>query len=401
MTATANITANVHANGEHRDMSVFQRLKPLLADYPKPCLSLYLPTFRAFPDSQQNPVKYRNALKDLKAKLEQRQRGGDFAALLQPFERLLDDQDFWRHPQDGIAVFGAPGFFHVEKFQRPVPPIVVVNDHLYIKPLVRVFQSDDAYQVLALDRREVKLYQGNRYVLDEVVMAPSVPRTIEAALGPNVHLQGVERQSGFAAGRGGQSGVAHHGHGSKKDEVGLDIERFFRVIDRAIFEAHSKPSELPLILAALPEYHTHFRSVSHNGFLLDQAIPGNADAMSRDELRDQAWRLVEPRYHARLQQIVDMYHAAKARSLATDDLTHAVEFATEGRVGTLIVQDDKRIAGYIDGRMPRRAVVNGDPAAGDILDDLSERVLKTGGQVIAAPLGSMPTQTGLAAIFRY
>jgi hypothetical protein len=51
--------------------------------------------------------------------------------------------------------------------------------------------------------------------------------------------------------------------------------------------------------------------------------------------------------------------------------------------------------------MPRRAVLRDDPNAGDILDDLAERVLKTGGQVIVAPKGSMPTATGLAAIFRY
>jgi hypothetical protein len=390
MSATANITANIHATGEHRDARIFQRLKQLLADYPAPCVSLYLPTYRSFPDSQQNLIQYRNALRELKAKLERSGYTGDGAAVLDPFERLLEDRDFWTHPRDGIAVFGAPDFFHVEKVQRPVLETVVVNNHLYISPLVRIFQSDDSYQILALDRKAIKLYQGNRYVLDEVVMAPSVPRTIEEALGPNVTRQGVERM--------GVQGV--HGHGSKKDETGIDIERFFRVVDRAICEAHSKPSELPLILAALPEYHTHFRAISHNGFLLDEGIHGNADALSLDALRQEAWKLMEPRYHKRLQQIIDMYHAAKARTLATDDLTHAVEFASDGRIGTLLIEADQRIPGHIEGGMPRHAAES-DEAAGDILDDLAERVLKTGGQVIVAPHASMPTGTGLAAIFRY
>ena len=400
MTAQANVNANVHATGEHRDQPMFQRLKRLLDIDAKPCLSLYMPTFRSFPDSQQNPVKYRNALKELKSKLEGKPDAGDYESLLGPFERLAEDSAFWAHPQDGLAVFGAPGFFHIEKVQRPVPEMVVVNDHLYLKPLVRVFQSEDSYQILALDRKEIKLYQGNRYVLDEIVMAPSVPRTIEEALGPDVKQQGVERQATHGAGKGGQTQM-HHGHGSKKDEVGVDIERFFRVIDRAICEAHSKPSELPLILAALPEYHTHFRNISKNPFLLDEAIHKNADSMTPEALREEAWKLMQPRYHARLQEILDMFHAQKARAMATDDLTHAVEFASEGRVGTLIVEADRRIPGHIEGKMPRRAVVRDDPAAGDILDDLAERVLKTGGQVIVAPLGSMPTDTGLAAIFRY
>jgi hypothetical protein len=398
---SANLDANVHATGQHKAVPAYQRLRPLLADRPGPCLSLYQPTYRAFPESQQNPVRYKNLLRELRSALQQRSRGQDHSALLQPFEQLLDDDRFWSHPQDGIAVFGAPGFFQVEKVQRPVSEQVVVNDHLYVRPLVRVFQSEDAYQILAVDRESVSMYQGNRYVVDAIVMAPSVPRTIEEALGERVVLQGTHMQGSSGPGRPGVPGAgAFHGHGSKAEEPHVDTERFFRVVDRAVLEAHTKASELPLILAALPEYHSVFRAVSHNAWLLEDGIQKHPSAMRADELRDAAWRLMEPRYHKRLQALLDAYHAARARGLASDDLTHALEFATDGRVGTLLVEADRRIPGHVDGRMPRFADRN-DPAVGDILDDLAERVLKTGGQVIAAPLGSMPTDKGLAAVFRY
>jgi len=398
---SANLTANVHATGRHKDVPLFQRLKPLLADYPSPCLSLYHETQRAFPGSQQNTVQYRNLLKELKSALQQKHPGLDANPLIEPFERLAEDEDFWAHPQDGIAVFGAEGFFHVEKVQRRVPQIVVVNDHLYIKPLVRVFQSEDSYQILALDREEIKLYQGNRYVLDEIVLAPGVPRTIEDALGQRVVLQGTHKKGSSGPGRPGLAGVgAFHGHGSKTDEPRLDIERFFRAVDRAVTDAHSRPSTLPLILAALPEYQTRFRELSHNPFLLDEGIHVNADAHTREQLCEDAWRVMQPRYHARLQQLLDSYHTAKARALATDDLTHALEFATDGRVGTLLIEAERRMAGHVEGRMPRFADRD-EAAAGDILDDIAERVLKTGGQVIVVPRASMPTVTGLAAVFRY
>ena len=398
---TANLDANVHATGQHKAVPLFERLRPLLTDYSGPCLSLYQPTYRAFPEAQQNVVRYRNLLKELKAALEQKYRGADHSGVLEPFERLLEDDEFWAHPQDGIAVFGADGFFQVEKVQRPVPEIVVANDHLYLRPLVRVFQSEDTYQILALDRESVTMYQGNRYVVDEIVMAPSVPRTIEQALGDRVTLQGVDKKGTRGpGGRAGHPGAgAFHGHGSKLDEPALDTERFFRAIDRAVMEAHSKPAELPLILAALPEYHSTFREISHNPWLLEEAIPRHPGLMKPDELRDAAWRVMEPRYHKRFQALLDAYHAAKARGLATDDLTHAVEFATDGRVGTLLLEADRRIPGHVEGRMPRR--VDDGPGVGDVLDDLAERVLKTGGQVVVAPLGSMPTDRGLAAVFRY
>lgn len=397
---SANLEANVHATGQHKAVALFQHLKPLLADYDAPCLSLYQPTFRAFPDIQQNPVRYKNLLRELKKAVAQKYASADASSLLQPMELLLDNEEFWAHPQDGITVFSAKGFFHVEKVQRPVPELVVVNDHLHIRPLVRVFQSDDTYQVLSVDRGRVRLYQGNRYVVDEIVMAPSVPRTIEDALGDYVPLQGTQKKGDSGPGRPGHAGTgAFHGHGSKMDEPRNDVERFFRVVDRAILEAHSKPSELPLILATLSEYQTRFREISKNPFLLDTGIDCDADALSLEELRDRAWRVVEPRYHARLRQMLDEYGAATARGLGSDDLTHVVEFAADGRVGTLIIEADRRIAGHIEDRRPRRDPER--PGVGDILDDLAEQVLRTGGQVIVAPKGSMPNDKGLAAIFRY
>ena len=70
-----------------------------------------------------------------------------------------------------------------------------------------------------------------------------------------------------------------HGHGSKKDEVDVDADRFFRAVDRAVLEHHSRPSGLPLILAALPEHHNLFRQVSQNSFLLVDGIDIHPDAL--------------------------------------------------------------------------------------------------------------------------
>ena len=42
-----------------------------------------------------------------------------------------------------------------------------------------------------------------------------------------------------------------------------------------------------------------------------------------------------------------------------------------------------------------------DPEVDDLLDDLGERVLATGGDVVMVPAERMPTRTGLATIYRY
>lgn len=204
-----------------------------------PCVSLYQPTHRRYPENQQDPIRFRNLTKSLEQSLRQKYTTREVTPLLELFQALADDQEFWNHTLDGLAVLGAPGLFRVYRLQRLVPEFVVVADSFHIKPLIRIIQSADRYQVLGLNRRELKLFEGNRDALDEIEPAPGVPRTISDALGEEL----TEPHLTVASYGTGAAGPAmHHGHGAKKDEVDLDAERFFRAVDRAVLEHHSKSS---------------------------------------------------------------------------------------------------------------------------------------------------------------
>jgi hypothetical protein len=148
-----------------------------------PCLSLYQPTHRRHPENQQDPIRFRNSIKTLEQSLRRKYPAREIQPLLEPFQRLAEDQDFWNRTLDGLAVLSATGIFRVYRLQRPVPEIVVVADSFHTKPLLRIFQSADRYQVLALSRREIKLFEGNRDALDAVELASGVPQTIVEALG--------------------------------------------------------------------------------------------------------------------------------------------------------------------------------------------------------------------------
>jgi hypothetical protein len=320
-------------------------------------------------------------------------------ALLDPFLALAEDRDFWNHTLDGLAVLGAPGLFRVYQLQRPVPELVVVADSFHIKPLLRILQSADRYQILGLNRQAIKLFEGNRDALDEVELAPGVPRTITEALGEELTEPHLTVAS-YGMGAGGPA--MRHGHGSKKDEVDVDAERFFRAVDRAILEHHTRPSGLPLILAALPESHHLFRRVSQNPFLMAEGIDVHPDALAGDALRERAWRVVEPRYLARLAGLVEEFGSAKSKDLGSAELAAVAEAAAAGRVAKLLIEADRHIPGRLDPVSGR--IEPGDlshPEIDDLLDDLGEWVLKKGGTIVIVPAERMPTQTGIAAIYRF
>ena len=194
----------------------------------------------------------------------------------------------------------------------------------------------------------------------------------------------------------------YHGHGGKNDQADIDAERFFRAIDRAVLKHHSRPSGLPLILAALPEHHDLFRQVSRNPFLMEKGLTINPDALPADELRELAWQVVAPQYRARLATLADEFEVAKSNGLGSDDLAQVAQAAAAGRVATLLIESDRQIAGRLDGATGRIEVTDlSHPQVDDLLDDLGELVAQMGGRVLVVPAKRMPAGTGLAATYRY
>jgi hypothetical protein len=372
----------------------------LAAVHQPPCLSLYQPTHRRHPENQQDPIRFRNLVKELETSLRKKYPAVEARLLFEPFQALAHDDDFWNHTPDGLAVLGGPGLFRVFRLQRPVNELAVVADTFHTKPLRRFLQSVDRYQVLGLSLQEIQLFEGNRDAIDEIDPAPGVPRSIGEALGDE--LTDPHRTVASYGGVGAGSMPMHHGQGGKKDEVDNDAERFFRAVDRAVLEHHSRPSGLPLILAALPEHHHLFRQVSHNPFLMAEGLAINPDALPIDELRERVWQVVEPLYQARLATLADEFAVAKSKGLGNDDLAQVAQAAAAGRVATLLIEADRQTAGRLDSSTGQVEVADlSHPQVDDLLDDLGELVGKMGGQVLVVPAEQMPGRTGLAATYRY
>ena len=365
-----------------------------------PCLSLYQPTHRHHPENAQDPIRFRNLVKTLETSLLQRVSAGEAEAMLAPFVALAGDHDFWTHSRDGLAVLGGKDTFQVFKLQRPVAELAVVADTFHMKPLLRLRQSADRYQVLGISRLHMRLFEGNQYGLDEIEPNALVPRTMTDALGELVTES--QQTVGSYGGVGGSHTGMHHGHIDKVEEKDLDAERFFRAVDRAVTEHHSKPSGLPLILATLPAHRRMFHELSHNMLLVAQDIDVNPDAISLDELRERAWQVIEPLYFARLDVTIEEFGAARAREMGNDDLSAVAAAVVAGRVATLMVEAERVIPGRINAETGEVMMADLSlPDVDDLLDDLTEMTAKMGGKVVVVPADRMPTTTGIAASYRY
>ena len=380
-----------------------ESFQKLLEKQEGPCLSLYQSTHRSHPENAQDPIRYKNLVKELEASLHSTYATKEYASLLKPFYDLADNSDFWQHTLDGIAVLANKNEFKIYHLQRPTPDFAVVADSWHLKPLLRQTRTEDRYQVLCLTRSEIRLYEGNRDGLDHMVFSSDFPDTVDKALGTEL-TEPFQQVGAYGLGPASRPGMAmHHGHGAKADAVEVDTERFFRVVDKAVHEQVSKRSQLPLVLVSLAEYQGLFRKLSNNPYLLGAGISMDPTALTVDQLCKKSWDIMEPVVAKRVQEAVARFQQEHGTGLANADLNRTLAAILDGRVDTLLVDAEKRIAGCID-RENRQVELMDDfsaPDVEDVLDDLAEMTLRRGGKVMVIPGKDMPTDTGIASIYRY
>lgn len=375
-----------------------QILNELLQEHTPPCISLYVPTQRAKPPAHENGIRLRNLIKAAETEmLKIYPRGIETEQLMRKLTDLPHDGQLWAHPGDTLAVFASLDYFQTVWLQRPMRELMQVADSFHVKPLIRTQQFSGRFQVLCLTQRNIALYEGDQDTLEDVELK-NVPRTLTEALGEE--LTDAHLTHSWHTGRG-QNAPGVHGHHSKKDEDDIDLERFFRIIDRAVWENHSRQSGLPLILCGVTKYHDRFHKVSHNPNLVPDGIGLNPDSISIDRLHEEAWKIIRPYYDQQVEKVIEEFGRARAYQKGSEDIAQVAAAAAQSRVGTLLVDADKHVGGKIeaDGR-----VTFGDlnsPEFDDILDDIAEKVVKTGGQVLVMPHNQMPCDTGIAAIYRY
>ncbi len=365
-----------------------------------PCLSFYMTTHKNHPDNLKDPIHYKNLLKQLEESLRHREFQGDAVALLGPFEALANNKGFWDHTLNGLAIFGTENFFKVVGVPIELTDLVVVANSFHTKPLKKYLQSADRYQLLGLSLHNFQLYEGNRHTISQVALPEDFPDTIQEALGKELTESHLTVAS--YGGVGGTSGNMVHGHGGRKDELDLDAERFFRATADVVYEKISKPSGLPLLLAALAEHHHLFRKVNKNPYLVIEGISVNPNSIDRDKLVRMAWEVMEPNYKHGLQSLAETFAEACAKNNGSDDISVVAKAAAESKVDTLLLESGRILPGRLNAETG--GVEKGNlehPELDDLLDDIGELVSAKAGKVVVVPKEMMPVETGLAATFRY
>lgn len=360
-------------------------------------VSIYLPTHRSGPETRQDPIRLKNLLSEARAEIvELGKRGPEADRLLEPARALVEDHNFWQHQSSGLALFIDDGM-RAYRVQESFEPRVVVGDSFHVKPLLRVMSRGEQFNVLALSENQVRLLWGTRDRVGQVDLPDEVPESLAAAL----WFEDPERQVQFrqAASAGMGKGAIFHGHGGGKDQPQEEIERFFRAVESGV--RHLLHPNVPLVLAGVERLLPIYRQVTAHEPVMEDAVIGNPDRLTPEELHARAWEIVRPSFDRERQEVVDALNADADRRV--DSVPEAIEAARAGRVGAVIVASDAAVWGD-PGADDSGPEVHDErrPGDRDLLDVLvADTWTRSGGSVWVVPSEEMPDGAPVAALLRY
>lgn len=366
----------------------------------EPCVSLYVPTHRHAPGTDQDQVRFRNLAADARSQLADRGQSSAAAdAILAPVEALVADSDFWRYQADGLAVFATSDWSRHFRLPLTFEPQVSVAETFSVRPLLPLLAGDGHFFVLALSRSDVRLFEATRLTIAELAVE-SLPAGIDDALGPEKPEQQLQLRSGAPAGATGRDAI-FHGHRGGEEDTKEALTRYFRVVDRALAPV-LEGETAPLVVAGVAYYLPLYRSASRYAHVADGAVEGAVDRLDATELHRQAWEIVAPHFDEERRGAVDAYGAQLGTGRTANNVLEVVPAACQGRVDTLFVTSEARGSGRYE---PHTTTVelSDPPAPGD--HDLVElavaETLRAAGLVYAVEPGELPGGATLAALLRY
>jgi hypothetical protein len=368
-----------------------------------------MPTHRAGPETQQDPIRLKNLIGQAEERLlaadhSRDQRGlraPEAKARLEPASRLIQDSIFWQRQSDGLAIFVSAEVSYRYRLPLEFEELVVVADRFYLKPLLPLLSGDGRFYVLALSQDEVRLLLGTRYRVDEVDLE-GAPTSLAEALrfdDPERRLQ-FHTASGPSGGKGSRPAM-FYGQGAPSQDQKSDILRYFQKVDAGI-QTVLASEQAPLILAGVDYLLPLYQEANTYPHLIGEGIEGNPDNLGAEELQQRAWAVVQPRFLEEQEAAAERFKQFADTDRASDDLAEIVPAAYHGRVDALFVALDLRQWGTFDPEM-NEVQLHDDakPGVQDLLDLAAVQTLINGGRVYAVEAGQMPVPASLAALFRY
>ena len=296
-------------------------------------------------------------------------------ALLRPIRALLQDASVLKQLRGNIGLFRTKNAFRVLSVPIDVKRSAHVASSFHVKPLLRWMQWDCEFLLVGLESDALHLYLGSQQALKKV----------DSLLYSNTMASLLEKEGGLSfAERRTLQEEAKKTFGAFSDWIAASVPR----------------TGLKLYVAGAKNLTDTFAASQDYRRIMKSPI---ADHFTEDRVHEIVFKLrsmLKAQVKAALEQALLTFRLAEELNRAEANLREIAKAAARGKVSKLVIAENKEVFGKMDAKSGKISIhpFDIDHEDDDLLDDLAQRVLISGGEVYVAKQEEIPNGHAILAI---
>ncbi|MCA5013354.1 MULTISPECIES: hypothetical protein [unclassified Enterococcus] len=357
-----------------------------------PFVTFILNTHVAHQDVEKDSLAFKNFGKAAKVRFEKKYKTLSWAPFQDKIDALLADASFWRNATKSVSIIFTENDVFIHRLDVPVNDQYYVDDRPYLLGIIKNNQFNYRYYLMALNRDSMQLYLVENSRVTKVDLPDDAPTDLVGTLGDELTGGNLNYSTKAGSGYNGSSkeGVAYHGVNTKDQEVQIDWTNYYQAIDNYLKDTFVNPDQLPIRLYALPENQTLFKKIAKNTYLkTDTAVSSSPAQVSINDIEKAAEKInqeLEKNETATYNLLLDKKYV--------DQLADIAPAAEEGKISHFFIST----ANLVD---ETTEMSNEEFDRRKVLNQVTNKILNTGGKVFILDQQASPDEKSLVAILRY
>jgi hypothetical protein len=356
------------------------------------CISVIAPTHRLSSERKVDRYEVEKLVSHAKQLLQNRYSESEVKSLMTALDAAAQSIDY-NHNSDGLGIFISKNVQMVIRFPFPVREKVMVGDNFEIRDVVYMTKHAVPFYTLMLSEKRIRLFQGHNNSLTEI-------------RGEQFPFDYRETYEYNTPSRGSSSTLNAQMRSFEHDKStleGMRIRDFFRAAD-GLLSDYLVPGDKLVVMGAEKSLSQFEQITDHKASIIAK-IPGNYEHQSLSDLQRLVSEAVHKFKRKEWSDAVDSFRERIGEGLGVTGIQDIWTVVQEGRGRTLLVEKDFKITGFIEHNnghfLGLRPPGDDHEILPDAVDELIEKVLTTGGDVLFTDNEALAEYHGMALITRY
>ena len=350
-------------------------LKKLTSFRIYPSISILLPTHRTFPENDQDALLLKKLMREVESRLLAEFDKKKLNGLLSKLRKIIEAVDV-RMNLDGLAIFVNREFEKVVRLPFPVRERIIIDETFATRDLIRAVNRGINYYVLSVSANFVRLFEAHRDSFNEVTER-GFPFANPFPMGSNLEESTSQKEA--------------------------RLKEFFNIVNKTFIQIH-QAHPMDLAIVGVEKNLSFFCGQSDLTQFMITCIEGNHDHTSAHDLGKIVWPHVKKRMADKRHELVRQLDRYVGQKKLVTGLEEVWRLAMQDRGELLVVEEDfhqsakihqgKNIL-FTEGQQAEPGVSD------DIVDEITEKVISSGGRVVFVDNGSLLSKGRIALVLRY